>query len=99
GGLSEETRKVMLDTGVKYELSRGAHEYVQAAQRVNTLRKAMKLRGILWDMSASRDLVLSAWYTCETGDWELKDPKKNSPFYTNIDDEKRGPGGPLKLAE
>src|SRR5262245_6966996 len=41
GELSEASRKLMFDTGVKYELARGAHEYVQAIQRFNALRKAM----------------------------------------------------------
>ena len=82
GGLPEPTRKLMLDTGVKYELSRGAHEYVQATQRFNALRQGMKLRAILWEFEESRKLILAGWYTCETGDWEYKDQKKDSAFYT-----------------
>jgi hypothetical protein len=100
GGLPEATRKLMLETGVKYELARGAHEYVQAIQRFNALRKSMGLRAILWDCEASRELILVAWYTCETEDWEYKELKKESPFFTvSVEGAKRGASGPLKLSE
>jgi hypothetical protein len=82
GQLPEETRKQMFEIAVKYELARGAHEYVQATQRFNALRKAMGLRAILWDFEESRKLILSGMYTCESGDWELKNLKKESPFYS-----------------
>jgi hypothetical protein len=73
----------MFEVGVKYELSRGAHEYVQAVQRLNALRKAMHLRAVLWDYEESRHLILAAWYTGETEDREYKDPHhKNSLFFT-----------------
>jgi hypothetical protein len=99
-GLPEATRKVMLEIGVKYEVARGAHEYIQAIQRLNTLRKAMGLRAILLDFEASRKLILVVWYICETEDWECKDLKRESPFYTqNVEDAKRGAGGPNKLGE
>jgi hypothetical protein len=100
GGLAEDTRKVMLDTGVKYELARGANEYVQAVQRFNALRKSMGVRAILWDFQSSKELILVAWYTSETEDWEYKDLRKDSPFFTkHVDEGKRGAGGPLKISE
>ena len=83
GELAESTRKLMFETGIKYELSRGAHEYVQATQRFNALRKKMGLRAILWDFETSSKLILAAWYTVETEDWEYKDPRRGSTFYTD----------------
>jgi hypothetical protein len=83
GELPEATRKLMFETGIKYELSRGAHEYVQATQRFNALRRKMGLRAILWDFETSSKLILAAWYTVETEDWEYKDPKRSSTFYTD----------------
>jgi hypothetical protein len=100
GGLAEATRKLMFETGVKYEFSRGAHEYVQATQRFNTLRKAMGLRAILWDFDESRKLVLSGWYTCETEDWRLKELKKESPFFTDaVEEGRKAARGANKLPE
>src|ERR1041384_1383816 len=61
GDLPEATRKLMLETGVKYEIARGAHEYVGAIQRLNTLRKGIPLRAILWDFDASRKVIIAAW--------------------------------------
>jgi hypothetical protein len=83
GDLGESTRKLMLDTGIKYELSRGAHEYVQTTQRFNALRRKMGLRAILWDFEASSKLILAAWYTVETEDWEYREPKKASIFFSD----------------
>jgi hypothetical protein len=83
GDLGESTRKLMLDTGIKYELSRGAHEYVQTTQRFNALRRKMGLRAILWDFETSSKLILAAWYTVETEDWEYREPKKASIFFSD----------------
>jgi hypothetical protein len=83
GDLPEATRKLMFETGIKYELSRGAHEYVQATQRFNALRKKMGLRAILWDCETSSKLILAAWYTVETEDWEYREPKKASTFFSD----------------
>jgi hypothetical protein len=74
----------MLETGLKVELSRNAQEYVKATQRFNALRKAMSLRAILWDFEESRKLILSGWYTCETEDWQLKELRTGSPFFSEI---------------
>lgn len=82
GTLGDSTRKLMFDTGVKYELSRGAHEYVQAVQRFNALRRAIGIRAVLWDFEESRKLILAGWYTCETEDYEYHQIRKDSPFYT-----------------
>lgn len=67
-GLSEETRKVLHDCAVKHELSRGAHEYIQATQRINSLRKAMGLRGVLWEFETSSQYISAAWYMAQTED-------------------------------
>jgi hypothetical protein len=100
GGLPEATRTLMFETGVKYELSRGAHEYVQATQRFNALRKAMGLRAILWDFEESRKLILSGWYTCETEDSELKELKRESPFFSEaVEEAKKVARGADKLPE
>jgi hypothetical protein len=90
----------MLDAGVRYELCRGAHEYVQAIQRFNVLRKAMRTRGILWDFESSRTLILANWYICETEDWELKKRLRDSLFYwPELDTLAAAAGGPNKLKE
>jgi hypothetical protein len=100
GGLAEATRKLMFEIGVKYELARGAHEYVQAIQRFNALRKAMRLRAILWDFEESRKLILSGWYTCETEDSDLVELKKDSIFFCDaVIDGKKVARGAIKLAE
>lgn len=100
GQLPEETRKQMFEIAVKYELSRGAHEYVQATQRFNSLRKAMGVRAVLWDFEESRKLILGGMYTCESGDWQLKNLKKESPFFSeNVEAGKRTSRGANKLPE
>lgn len=83
GELPESTRKLMFETGIKFELSRGAHEYIQATQRFNALRKKMGLRAILWEFETSSKLILAAWYTVETEDWEYREPKKGSTFFND----------------
>lgn len=98
--LPEAARGVMLETGPKYELARGAHEYVMAVQRFNSLRKAMGLRAVLWDFQESRKLILAGWYTCETEDWEYKELKKDSPFYTDyVEDGRKAARGANRLSE
>jgi hypothetical protein len=71
--LSEDERKLLHGVVVKYELARGAHEYVQATQGFNELRAKMKLRAILWDFEASSKLILAGWYMGDTGDYGSKD--------------------------
>lgn len=98
--LPEAARGVMLEAGPKYELARGAHEYVLGVQRFNALRRAMGLRAVLWDFQESRKLILAGWYTCETEDWECKGLKKESPFYTeNVEDGRKAARGAFKLQE
>jgi hypothetical protein len=100
GQLPEETRKQMFEIAVKYELSRGAHEYVQAIQRFNALRKAMGVRAVLWDFEESRKLILGGMYTCESGDWQLKELKKDSPFFTeNVEAGRQASRGANRLPE
>lgn len=98
--LPESSRKLMLNTGVKYEIARGAHEYVQAVQRFNALRKAMGLRAVLWDSELSVKLIQAAWYTGESGHYDYKSPRKDSPFYTTaIDGAEDTSRGPHRLKE
>lgn len=99
GQLSEAHRKQMFEVGQKFEIARGAHEYVQAIQRFNALRRAMELRAILWDFDASTKLILVVWYVCETGDWERKELKQGSPFFSQDVEYRRYAGGPHKLWE
>lgn len=82
--LSDEDRKLLHGVVVKYELARGAAEYVQAVQRFNELRAKMKLRAILWDFEASSKLILAGSYMGETGDYGSKDESdKTSQFYSD----------------
>jgi hypothetical protein len=98
--IPESARGIMFETGPKYELARGAHEYVMAVQRFNALRKAMGLRAILWDFQESRKLILAGWYTCETEDWQYNELKKDSPFYTDyVEDGRKSARGANRLSE
>jgi hypothetical protein len=67
-GISEETKKVLHECAIKHELARGAHEYIQATQRFNALRRSMGLRAILWEFEASTKYISAAWYMAQTGD-------------------------------
>lgn len=84
-GISEETKKVLHDCAVKHELARGAHEYIQATQRINALRRAMGLRGVLWEYEASSKYISAAWYMAQTGDTggDLKLEEANLKSYYN----------------
>jgi hypothetical protein len=75
--------RLVQDLVPKYELARGAEEYIQATQRFNQLRRAMGLRAILWDFEKSRELILACWYMGETDDYrsEVKSDT-SSPLYT-----------------
>ena len=85
-GLGEKRKRILHDSAIRQELARGAADYIQATQRVNALRRAMGLRAVLWDAEASTKLILAAWYTGETGDWEYREPKKESVFYSSAVD-------------
>jgi len=80
--ISDEDRKLLHGVVVKYELARGAAEYVRAVQRFNELRAKMKLRAILWDFEASSKLILAGWYMGETGDYGADPSDKTSPLYS-----------------
>ena len=67
-GISEEMKRILHECAVKHELARGAHQYIQATQRINALRRAMGLRGVLWDFEASSKYISAAWYMAQTGD-------------------------------
>lgn len=69
GALTDTRRRILHDCAVKYEISRGAHEYIQATQRINQLRVGMGLRAILWDTEASRKLILAGCYMGDTGNY------------------------------
>ncbi len=81
-GLTDAQKQVMWACVVRSELARGAHEYVQATQRFNELRRSMKLRAILWDFENSSKLILGGWYMGETGDWRGEDTDKAAVSYT-----------------
>lgn len=66
-GLSKEDRAVLTDCVVKASLGLWAHEYVPATQRINELRRGMKLRAVLWDFEKSKRVILGCWYMAETG--------------------------------
>ena len=83
-GLVESTKAILHDCAIRYELARRAHEYIQAIQRFNALRRAMGLRAVLWDFESSNRLILAAWYTGETGDWEYEAPQKDSAYYSAV---------------
>jgi hypothetical protein len=90
----------MLDTGIKYELARSAHEYIQAVQRFNLLRKGIGLRAVLWDSDMSIKFIQAAWYTGETAHYEYKSPKRDSPFYTSsVDESEQSSRGPDLLKD
>lgn len=72
-GLSEKGKELLYGAVVKYELARGAHEYIQTTQEFNRLRGAMRLRAILWDFEHSRKLILGCFYAAETGDSDHTD--------------------------
>jgi hypothetical protein len=85
-GISEETKKVLHECAIKHELARGAHEYIQATQRFNALRRSMGLRAILWDFEASTKYISAAWYMAQSGDTHC-DPRSektraSSVYYT-----------------
>jgi hypothetical protein len=84
GELSAAAKSLVHDLVPKYEIARGAEEYIQATQRFNKLRRAMGLRGILWDFDKSRQLILACWYMGETDDYrhEVKSDT-TSPMYTD----------------
>jgi hypothetical protein len=79
--LSDFEKKLLPGVVEKFELARGAHEYVKATQRFNELRAKIKLRAILWDFEASSKLILAGWYMGETGDYGSKDPSDKSSIY------------------
>ncbi len=83
GELSQATRTLVHDLVPKYEIARGAEEYIQATQRFNKLRREMRLRALLWDFEKSRQLILACWYMGETDDYRTEDKSDTmSPLYT-----------------
>lgn len=84
GELSTAARNMAFDLVPKYEIARGAKEYIQATQRFNRLRREMGLRGILWDFENSRQLIQACLYMGETEDYRTDDVSdKTSPFYSD----------------
>ena len=83
GELSAAAKSLVHDLVPKYEIARGAEEYIQATQRFNKLRRAMGLRALLWDFEKSRALILACWYMGETDDYRSEDKSDTtSPLYT-----------------
>ena len=83
GDLTAVAKSIIHDLVPKYEIARGAEEYIQATQRFNKLRRAMGLRAILWDFEKSRELILACWYMGETGDFRSEGTSDTlSPLYS-----------------
>lgn len=83
GELSAAAKGLVHDLVPKYEIARGAEEYIQATQRFNKLRRAMGLRAVLWDFEKSRQLILACWYMGETDDYRHDGKSdRTSPMYT-----------------
>jgi len=84
--ISDDQKKILHECAVKHELARGAHEYIQATQRINALRRAMGLRGVLWEFEASSKYISAAWYMAQTGDTggepKLEESNLNSIYLT-----------------
>jgi hypothetical protein len=91
GELSPAAKNLVHDLVPKYEIARGAEEYIQATQRFNKLRRAMGLRGILWGFEQSRQLILACWYMGETEDYrnEEKSDSTSPLFSPSVDLAKR----------
>jgi hypothetical protein len=68
GNVSDASKKLLIDVGVKMEISQNAVEYVKTVLRFNALRQAMGLKAVLWDSGASLKLIPVAWYMAQTGD-------------------------------
>ncbi len=90
GALTDTRRRILHDCAVKYEISRGAHEYIQATQRINEIRRGMGLRALLWDAEASRRLILASCYMADSADLESKDAadsgQKDNVFWSEAVD-------------
>lgn len=83
GELSPAAKNLVHDLVPKYEIARGAHEYIQATQRFNALRRAMGLRALLWDFQNSQQLILACWYMGETEDFRTDEKSDTaSPLYS-----------------
>lgn len=83
GELSATAKGLVHDLVPKYEIARGAEEYIQATQRFNKLRRAMGLRAVLWDFEKSQQLILACWYMGETDDYRSEERSNTaSPMYT-----------------
>lgn len=83
GELSAAAKTLVHDLIPKYEIARGAEEYIQATQRFNKLRRAMGLRAVLWDFEHSNKLILACWYMGETDDYRSEEKSDtDSPMYT-----------------
>jgi hypothetical protein len=80
GVLSDTSRRLLHEYGIRHEIAASAHEYVAATQRFNALRRAMGLRALLWDFEISRKLILAAWYMAETGN-TASESKSNTDFF------------------
>jgi cytochrome c556 len=90
GAVPDARRRILHDCAVKYEVSHNTHQYIQATQRINELRRGMGLRAVLWDAEASKKLILAGCYMGDTGDYESKEwlgnktgdaPQKDNIFW------------------
>jgi hypothetical protein len=90
GAVADARRRILHDCAVKYEVGHSAHQYIQATQWINELRRGMGLRAVLWDAEASKKLILAGCYMGDTGDYESKEwlgnktgdtPQKDNLFW------------------
>lgn len=65
---SEPLVKLLHECAIKFELSRGAADYILMIQELNKLRRGMGLRCVLWEFEASSRLILAGCYMGETAD-------------------------------
>lgn len=85
GNLSDSSKRILREAGVKMELAQNASEYIKTVQRFNALRQSMGLRSVFWDFDSSAKLIAVAWYMAQTGDYDDepgKDTNKEHVCYT-----------------
>ena len=81
GAPTGASKAALLDCGIKYEITRSAHDYILATQRFNRLRREMGLRAVLWDFEVSHKLIHAAWYMAETGDASSQSKSNTESLY------------------
>lgn len=82
--MSETEAKLFRECAVKYELTRGAQDYIKTIKRINELRRAMGLRGVLWDFENSAKMILASACWADVLDTlgSVTEKNKESAFYS-----------------